>query len=200
MAKIKLSKNELKQQKDSLKRFLRYLPTLILKKQQLQFEIRRIETQLEEKKKIFEKREKDLFEWIAVLSEDIDLNRYIDVTELVTSTANIAGIDVPVFERITFRDTHWDLFLSPLWIDRAIEALKVLVSLRGEIDVLEEQLRIIAHELRVTSQRINLFEKVKIPQARENIRKIQIYLGDQQVAAVVRGKISKKKIVRSQSA
>ena len=40
MAKIKLTKNELKVQRDALKRFERYLPTLQLKKQQLQLEVR----------------------------------------------------------------------------------------------------------------------------------------------------------------
>ena len=35
---------------------------------------------------------------------------------------------------------------------------------------------------------------MKIPEAKENIRVIQVYLGDQQTASVVRGKISKKKL------
>jgi len=48
MAKIKLTKNELKKQKDALKMFKRYLPTLILKKQQLQAEIRLTEIRLAE--------------------------------------------------------------------------------------------------------------------------------------------------------
>ena len=39
-----------------------------------------------------------------------------------------------------------------------------------------------------------LFEKVKIPETKANIKKITVYLGDQQVAAVVRGKISKKNL------
>jgi V/A-type H+-transporting ATPase subunit D len=53
---------------------------------------------------------------------------------------------------------------------------------------------VLREELRITIQRINLFEKVKIPEARENIRVIRIYLGDIQTAEVVRGKISKRKI------
>jgi V/A-type H+-transporting ATPase subunit D len=43
MAGVKLTKNELKKQKDALKRFRRYLPTLQLKKQQLQMVIRQVE-------------------------------------------------------------------------------------------------------------------------------------------------------------
>ena len=48
MAKIKLTKNELKVQKDALKMFRRYLPTLTLKKQQLQTEIRTIDAKAKE--------------------------------------------------------------------------------------------------------------------------------------------------------
>ncbi len=51
-------------------------------------------------------------------------------------------------------------------------------------------------EFRVTSQRVNLFEKVMIPTAKANIKKINIYLGDQQTAAVVRGKIAKSNLIK----
>ena len=44
--------------------------------------------------------------------------------------------------------------------------------------------KLIAAELRTTSQRVNLFEKVKIPQCRENIRVIKIAIGDEQTAAL----------------
>ena len=63
--------------------------------------------------------------------------------------------------------------------------------------VLEEQRRLITDELTTTSQRVNLVEKVKIPSCKENIRVIDVYLGDQQTAAVVRGKIAKKKLAEA---
>jgi V/A-type H+-transporting ATPase subunit D len=59
---------------------------------------------------------------------------------------------------------------------------------------LKRQDALVREELRITTQRVNLFEKVMIPQARENIKKIQICLGDMQTAAVVTGKIAKEKI------
>ena len=43
---VKLTKNELKVQKDRLKQFQRYLPTLQLKKQQLQSVVMQITAQL----------------------------------------------------------------------------------------------------------------------------------------------------------
>jgi len=197
LAKIKLSKTEQKRQKDALKRFLRYLPTLILKKQQLQMEMRKIEIELEKKQQRYNRLNHDFVQWIAVFGEPADLDRLVVVKQVKTQTSNIAGIDIPVFEGAVFEDIEYDLFETPLWIDRGLEQLKDLSVLKLELDILHFQKLLLGEELRITSQRINLFEKVKIPEARENIRIIQIYLGDQQIAAVVRGKISKNKIMRS---
>ncbi|MDR2767772.1 MAG: V-type ATP synthase subunit D, partial [Treponema sp.] len=81
---------------------------------------------------------------------------------------------------------------TPLWLDSAVERMKQMLLLDLEEQTLEEQRRRLDHELRITTQRVNLFEKIKIPETRENIKKIQVYLGDQQTAAVVRGKIAKR--------
>jgi len=192
MAKIKLTKNELKKQKDSLKMYQRYLPTLILKKQQLQMEIRFTELRLKELSN-----EKDLLDeafksWIAVLSErgyftpDI-----LKITALNTSMGNIAGVAIPIFENAEFKISPYDLVVSPLWLDKAIEKMKKVVLLDLEAQIVEEQRKRLDRELRTTTQRVNLFEKVKIPETKGNIKKIQVYLGDQQTSAVVRGKIAK---------
>ncbi len=198
MAKVKLSKTEQKKQKDALKRFLRYLPTLVLKKQQLQMEMRKIESQLEKKQALYEEKNRDLLQWIAVFGEPLGLERLIKVKEVRTETNNVAGIDIPVFLDAVFEEVPYDLFAMPLWTDMGLDVVKELAVLKLELDILHYQKLLLGEELRITSQRINLFEKIKIPEARENIRMIQIYLGDQQIAAVVRGKISKNKIMRSQ--
>jgi len=193
---IKFTKNELKKQKDALKRFLRYLPTLMLKKQQLQMEIRKIEAQEAELKRNRESRYQEIRRWISVFGEDVAFPELLTVKSLVTELGNIAGVDIPVFQNIEFEQSPYDLFVLPLWVDEAIEKLEVLGTLDAKIAVLEKQAELLGEELRITSQRVNLFEKVKIPETRENIRMIQIYLGDEQTAAVVRGKIAKKKLVR----
>lgn len=196
MAKIKFTKNELKKQKDALKRFLRYLPTLMLKKQQLQMEIRKIDAQEAELKRNREARYQEIRRWIAVFGEDVAFPELLTVKSLDTELGNIAGVDIPVFQNIEFEQSSYDLFILPLWVDEAIEKVKVLGTLDAKIGILEKQAELLGEELRITSQRVNLFEKVKIPETRENIRMIQIYLGDEQTAAVVRGKIAKKKLVR----
>ena len=190
---VKLTKNELKKQKDALKRFQRYLPTLQLKKQQLQMVIRQVEAQYDSVRRRHETIRKRIDQWISVFGEEIDLTPYVEIERLETSMGNIAGIDIPVFEDVRFKDVKWDIVSQPFWVDEGIQVLRELMTIEAELAVLKEQLRLLSDELRITTQRVNLFEKVKIPETKENIRIIRIYLGDQQTAAVVRGKISKRK-------
>ncbi|MDR1108355.1 MAG: V-type ATP synthase subunit D [Spirochaetaceae bacterium] len=198
MAKIKLTKNELKKQKDSLKMYQRYLPTLMLKKQQLQAEIRlteiRIKELLEEKELIDE----SFKSWIAVYGETgIFTPGIVKITAVKTASGNIAGVSIPLFEGAEFAVFPYDLLTTPLWLDTAVENMQRVLLLDLEAQIVEEQRKRLDHELRVTTQRVNLFEKIKIPETREHIKKIQVYLGDQQTAAVVRGKIAKRGMERA---
>ena len=195
MAKIKLTKNELKVQKDALKMYRRYLPTLTLKKQQLQSEIRTIEAKAKAVRKEREDLEFGFREWIAVFSEmDAFPKGIITVSNIRKGKGNIAGVDIPTFEGADFSRGDYDLYETPLWVDIAATHIERAMSLDLEAEVLDEQVRLLECELLATSQRVNLFEKVKIPETEENIKKISIYIADQQVSAVVRSKISKRKI------
>lgn len=194
MAKLKLTKNELKRQKDELKRYTQYLPTLLLKKQQLQAEMIKIHTAMEELKKEKAYTKALVYKWADVFTERTDIADLILLKKVETIMGNIAGVDVPVFARVVFEELEYDFFTTPLWLDYGVEAIKKVLIENAKMEILREQESLIQEELRTTTQRVNLFEKVKIPQARENIRKIQIYLGDQQTAAVVTGKIAKAKI------
>ncbi len=202
MAKIKLTKNEQKKQKDSLKQFQRYLPTLQLKKQQLQVVIRQSEREIEEIKEEQKKHVSSIESWIAVyggnreLSPARSIGNLISIKEISITKGNVAGVTVPVFNSLEFDDIEYDLREYPLWVDSALVTLRDNARYDAIIAVLEERIRILSRELRTTTQRVNLFEKVKIPEAKENIRVIGIYLQDQQTSAVVRGKIAKKKMVR----
>ncbi len=197
---VKLTKNELKKQKDNLKQFERYLPTLQLKKQQLQSVIMRIRADLEQKEAERVRMIGDLDDWIAVFAENefFDENkkieRLVQPDRVICRDENIAGVNIPAFEELTFKDINYDVDDYPLWVDTAVFKLRDIARLDALVSTLRKQVELLGKELRTTSQRVNLFEKVKIPEARENIRVIQVYLGDQQTAAVVRGKIAKRKL------
>lgn len=198
---IKLTKNELKKQKDNLKQFERYLPTLQLKKQQLQSVIMKIRAELVQKEEERVRMIGDLDDWVAVFGENgifedgLKLDKLVQPDRVVTREDNIAGVTIPAFEELTFKDIDYDVDDYPLWVDTAVFKLREIARLDAICVTLRKQTELLEAELRTTSQRVNLFEKVKIPEARENIRIIQVFLGDQQTAAVVRGKISKKKLV-----
>ena len=195
--KIKFSQGELKRQRDALKQYERYLPTLQLKKQQLQIEIVHQQRILLERKNSLSAKEKSVEHWMGLLVEAPDIGKWLIPERIVTAKKNIAGVDMPVFKRVDFVPAVYDLFLTPLWVDAALVTVRDMVSLLEEIRVIEIGISILRHELRITTQRVNLFENVKIPEAKEAIRQIKIYIGDQMTSAVGRSKIAKKKIEES---
>jgi V/A-type H+/Na+-transporting ATPase subunit D len=194
MAKIKYTKTELKAQKDALRRFNRFLPMLQLKKQQLQAEIQNIGMAVAEKEAQELQARGGLARWVKMISEPAGLETLIEVEGVDRTEGNIAGVVIPVLAGVRMRRGGYDLFAAPTWLDDALDVIEQLTRLRIERETLEEQRRRIAEELRVTSQRVNLFEKVKIPECRENIRVIRIFLGDEQTASVARGKIAKRRV------
>ena len=200
MAKVKNTKTELKAQRDALSRYQRYLPTLQLKKQQLQMEIRQVEQKVAEKRAEEESARTGLGGWIKLYSDDIPYLDYLSVDSIEVEPGNIAGVAIRSLKNIVFKRTAPDLWATPAWLDEGLSTLEQLFRLRIERRLLEEQQRLLAEELRTTSQRVNLFEKVKIPECRENIRVINIFIGDQNTAAVVRSKIAKGKSVKKAQA
>lgn len=199
--KVKFTKGELKRQRDAQGRFQRYLPTLQLKQQQLQVEVRNTETLLFQRAAEIERIKEDMNEWIGILGDaDVDLSAWVRPKKITTSIANVAGVTIPVFKRVDFAPVDYDLFTTPLWVDSAVAEIRKLVELITETDVIRKQVDLLSTELRITMQRVNLFEKVKIPECKENIRIIRIYLGDQDTNAVCRSKIAKKKIEQKEAA
>lgn len=197
---VKLTKNELKVQKDRLKQFQRYLPTLQLKKQQLQAVVMQAAAQLEQVERQRQAAVAGLDDWVAVFAEndsfppDKRLETLVRPRSVMCGQENIAGVTVPVFQELTFEDIQYDVADYPLWVDTAAVRLREIAGLDAMAKTLRQRVTLLERELRATAQRVNLFEKVKIPEAKENIRVIGIYLGDQQTSAVVRGKIAKKKL------
>ena len=201
MAKVKLTKTELKAQSDALKRFQRFLPMLQLKKQQLQSEIAGIIAKAEAVSARERAVREGLDKWVGLFATDEDLlPGLVSVKNIKKGESNIAGVAIPTFESIETDVKEIDAWATPAWIDNAVEVTTQILSLQCERQVYEEQRRLVTEELRQTSQRVNLFEKVKIPQCKEAIRVIKIALGDEQTAAVTRGKIAKSRVPESEVA
>ncbi len=139
--------------------------------------------------------------WVGLFATDEDLlPGLVSVKSIKKGESNIAGVAIPTFESIETDVKEIDAWATPAWVDDAVEVTTQILSLQCERQVYEEQRRLVMEELRQTSQRVNLFEKVKIPQCKEAIRVIKIALGDEQTAAVTRGKIAKSRAPESEVA
>ncbi len=99
-----------------------------------------------------------------------------------------------ILKGLILNEFTYSLFETAPWVDAAIIELRDLAVLREHIRVAYEQRAALEKEWREVSIRVNLFEKILIPRAIENIRIIKVFLGDQQLAAVSRAKVAKTKI------
>jgi V/A-type H+-transporting ATPase subunit D len=194
--KPKFNKTALKGQRDALAKYEKFLPILLLKKMQLQLVIRQLEPVLESKRRDTEQIVAGIQAWSRLLSEaTVEIDDYLQIEEVRVQKENIAGVEVPEFEEVVYKEVLYSLFATPAWLDQALHVLKRLVSLREELRVLMRKEALLREELRTTTQRVNLFEKKLIPELKENIRKIKIFLGDEETAAVGRAKLAKAKLV-----
>ena len=194
--KIRLTRPELKLQRDMLSRFSRYLPMLKLKQQQLQMTIRDVKRKLAKLSEAVAQavRRVDPYRPVMADTAGVDVAAAAEPTEVITARVNVAGVSIPIFKDATFAQPSYSLFATPAWVDRAIADLKEINRTSAERDVIKEQFVLLDRELTKIVQRVNLFEKVKIPECQEAIRVIRIKLGDEMTAAVGRGKIAKAKI------
>ncbi len=198
--KIKLTRPELKRQRDALQRFERYLPMLKLKQQMLQVRLREIQA---EQRKMDARRDRairSVRQYQAVLADfsGVNIRNLAKPDHVRTSKQNVAGVRLPVFEGVDFPEAVYSLFATPAWVDQALRDIRQLNEVKARCDVLAEQYRLLNAELTKIIQRVNLFEKVKIPEAREAIRRIRIRLGDEMTAAVGRAKIAKNKLAETE--
>jgi V/A-type H+-transporting ATPase subunit D len=197
VAEVKLTKTELRVHQVKLDRLQKYLPTLQLKKAMLQVEVIQSQTEIELLREEFGIAEEKVSKFSALLT-DKRVSEIFSATKIdqVESThENIAGVDIPVFKNVIFEPAIYSLFDTPLWFESAISRIKELLIVREKIRIVEEKKKALEKELRDVSIRVNLFEKILIPRAQQSIKKIRIFLGDQQLAAVSQSKMAKKKIM-----
>ncbi len=193
--KIKKTRPELLKQRRSLAMFQRFLPTLVLKKQQIQSEILKVRS---ERQRLDEKLSEKIRlsdGWATLFSESLPgpITRLIKVGNIKRGLRNVAGIKLPTVSNVEYEVSDFSRLSTPPWVDAGLEFLKELMELREQVKILREQESLLQKELRKVTQRVNLFEKVMIPRAKENIRQIRIALAEEQTAAVGRSKIAKAK-------
>lgn len=194
MGTLALNKSSLKTERDRLKTFQRFLPSLDLKRQQLMVEFKCAERTLETTRREIDKCVVSLEGLLPLLgATNMDLFGYVRVETVVIGEENILGIRLPVLQDIEFGVEEYSTLAKPFWVDTLIDSTRQMSALRIREQVHRERVTRLDDAVRLITQRVNLFEKVLIPTAQKNIHRIHIYMADAERAAVVRSKIVKAK-------
>lgn len=201
MARIPLSKSQLARERETLASVNRYLPALDLKRQQLMGERNRARQDLARLRGEFKALVETVGADLPMLADRrIDLKGLARLKSVNHTTQNVAGVRVPAVDSVEVEVAPYSLLVRPHWVDAVAERLREAIRARLELKVAEQRIAGLDRAVTRTSQRVNLFEKVLAPQAKENIKRIQIALGDAERASVVSAKIAKRKREREAEA
>jgi len=197
MARLALNKSSLNREQRMLRTFERFLPSLDLKRRQLMAEHARAARELGAVRKEIEERTRAIGRDLPMLANtDIALDRLVSIEAVELGEENIVGTRLPVLRSLSIHTSRYPLMAKPHWVDGVVEELRTVLELRARERVAVKRLELLGAAVRVITQRVNLFDKVLIPRARRNIKRIRIYLSDSERAGVVTSKIAKGKRAR----
>jgi len=194
VAKIALNKSELHKQNSKLKTYKKFLPSLELKRKQIIAErnkaIAVVEASSIEVEKLYERLAE---EYKALSVTNFKLDNFVEIKDVIISEENLVGVHLPKISNYSVSMKPYGKLTAPIWVSSLFKELEKLAFLSIGLIVNKKRLEILEKALQKTTQRVNLFDKVLIPEAVGNIRKIKIYLSDFERAAVVQAKIAKSK-------
>ena len=201
MAAIALSKSSLHQQRGKLQLFERFLPALELKRQQLTAEYHRAQDVLHQDEQAAAHGSDLLRALLPVLgSAAINLSGLVRVRRLEIVEESLLGVRLPALRAAEFELTEYSLLATPFWTEALVTCLKQEITSRIRLQVYRARVARLRSAVRRITQRVNLFEKVLIPEAQRNISRLQIFLSDMERSAVVISKIAKAKRAREAAA
>jgi V/A-type H+-transporting ATPase subunit D len=119
----------------------------------------------------------------------------VSVNEVAVDVKKIAGVKTPVLRDVVFDVERYSVFLNPSWVPQGVETIKRLVRLKIEAQIAKEKVEVLESARKKTTQKVNLYEKVQIPEYEEAIRKIKRFMEDEENLSKSSQKILKNKIV-----
>ena len=194
MTKLALNKSALSTEKKKYNSYGKYLPSLELKQKQLLSERKKHERQLVEHQQRLTDIQHNVYSRLPMLAiENIDLPGLVEITDLHIESENLLGTQLPKLRHVEYKRARYSYLSRPHWVDEVANSLENVVKLKLEEQILTERLTRIKKATQTITQRVNLFSKVLMPQSQQNIKRISLFLADQDRAAVVRSKIAKQR-------
>jgi V/A-type H+-transporting ATPase subunit D len=167
----------------------RALPTLKNKESALRMEVKMAKVKTEEialaLEKLIKERERDLKMW-----NEFDAS-LVEVEEIKVEYKKIAGVKTPELDDVVFDIKDFNVFLKPKWFLEGIEILEEMMKLVIKKEISVKKMEMLEHARKKTTQKVNLYEKVQIPEYQTAIRKIKRFLEDEENLSKAAQKIVK---------
>ncbi len=173
--KFQYNKTEIQRLTKQLAIRAKALPTLKSKETALRIEVKKIGLEIEQLKADLDKKFSAMSSYLHLWSEMPDI---LAIENAKIILKNIAGVKIPVLENIDFRLQKISFINQPVWLPDALQDLKELIRLRIEIKIKKKQFDILNYARKKTTQKVNLYEKVQIPEFSTAILKIKRFLED----------------------
>lgn len=197
MSKLALNKSTLNHENQRLKSFRQFVPALDLKRKQI------LAARLKSRRALvdFERQMKQVEADVAcqlpmLAGSQLELGTLVQLRGVRRRTDNLVGIELPVVEEVELDCREYSRLALPQWVDILVARLQQMLELKVRCQTEKVRLERLEAALQKTTQRLNLFDKVLIPRAEANIRRIRIALSDAERAGVVRAKLAKNKRAR----
>ena len=123
-----------------------------------------------------------------------ELPNLLTISEVKIGRKVIAGVKTPFLEEVVFEEKPYSLHASPAWFATGVNILKSLVELRMKLRFAKEMYNMLEYARKKTTQKVNLYEKVQIPEYNEAILKIKRYMEDEENLAKSSQKILKARL------
>lgn len=194
MTRLSYNKSALHRESARLRRFKRYLPSLDLKRRQLIAEQYQAAAQLKQTERSIEQCRRSIAENLPMLADaTVDLTGLVRVASVRVGRQQVIGHPMPVLESVEIEVRPYSTLGTPHWLEQAVNRLRLMLELQVRLRIEQRRLQVLEEAVKKITQRVNLFDKVLIPEAETNIKKIGIFLSDAERAGVVRAKMTKRK-------
>jgi V/A-type H+-transporting ATPase subunit D len=195
--KLALNKSALQRERRKVALYRRYLPPLELKRQELLRRLSQAQAELAQLSRESEELLSYVRAELPMLANDrIDLSDLVQLTEIKLKTENALGVALPRLDQAVVKVRSYSPLARPHWVDEAVRCLKAMLELKVAYRVAERRAALLAQAVKRVTQRVNLLEKVLIPNASANIHRLQVYLEDLERAETLRAKLAKSKLKR----
>jgi V/A-type H+-transporting ATPase subunit D len=194
VARVRLSKTALAKERQQLKLYRRLLPSLDLKRRQLTIDAERARAEYRDARAAAERYETELGRQLPMVANpNIDLRGLVRLRGAEVDYENMVGVKLPVLRRVEYDVAEYSFISTPAWVDELVVRLQEVIGLRLKAAVAARRVQALEQAVRRVTQRVNLFDRILIPNAVQKIRKIQIFLGDLERDAVIRSKLAKRR-------